>query len=195
MNKVLSALFFCIFLTSAVCTADEQVYTWVDESGVTHFSTKATNEKAQVAELPQIMRAEVKIDIPDIASCADHGGVDCQAGSDSDGSVICFDGFKGASARFRFHCSTPKLDISDISEVNEQGEFRVFVRNSKPVKAENPSMFFKMEDGIEAELKGPDSIEAFGIAEFLFEPAGEMSGKLTKVPAEVDMRLTCANCS
>lgn len=35
-------------------------------------------------------------------ACSGHNGVDCAAGADSDGSVICVDGWKGSSAQY--HC-------------------------------------------------------------------------------------------
>ncbi len=36
-------------------------------------------------------------------ACSGHGGVDCAAGPDSDGSVICMDGWKGSSVAYQCH--------------------------------------------------------------------------------------------
>lgn len=34
-------------------------------------------------------------------ACSGHGGVNCAAGPDSDGSVICNDGWRDSSVRYR----------------------------------------------------------------------------------------------
>lgn len=36
-------------------------------------------------------------------ACSGHGGVNCSAGPDSDGSVICSDGWRGSSVAY--HCN------------------------------------------------------------------------------------------
>jgi len=33
-------------------------------------------------------------------ACGEHGGVDCSAGPDIDGSVICMDGYRGSSIKY-----------------------------------------------------------------------------------------------
>lgn len=34
-------------------------------------------------------------------ACSGHGGVNCSAGPDSDGSVICVDGFRDSSVQYQ----------------------------------------------------------------------------------------------
>jgi hypothetical protein len=180
----------------------QHVYRWEDASGKVHYSSKPPRKNAKPAELPQIMRAEVKLPKVAAVSCETHGGINCQSGSDADGSVICFDGFRDASTRFQFACSAAKLEISDISEVGLDGDFSVFVRNAKSVVAQQPTATFrilsKTGEKIEVPLVGPSSIDAFGIAEFTF------SGKtgdprlaalaLSAKPEKKQFQIGCANC-
>jgi len=168
------------------------IYSWKDKNGVKHYTTKAPSKTAKPAKLPTINRGEMKLVKKKLVSCKSHGGIDCQAGADKDGSVVCYDGFKGASARYRFSCSTPKLEISEVSEVSERGEFKVYIRNSKAVKASKPAVFFKPDTGREFKLSGPKEIEPFGIAEFDYEPV-EDAKPVTKVTL-AQINITCANC-
>ena len=183
---------FGLFFLCNTAQADN-VYKWEDDAGVVHFSTKAPHPNAKPADLPPINRGEVKLATRKLISCDQHGGINCQAGPDTDGSVICYDGFSAASARFRFHCNSPKLEIAEVSDVLPDGTFSVFVRNSKSVSATTPALFFKPNIGQEIKLEGPSEIEPFGLAEFTFAPDGK-----TQVDAKVSfaqLRLTCGNCS
>ncbi|MDC0358119.1 DUF4124 domain-containing protein [Oligoflexia bacterium] len=180
----------CLAFVTATAQA-RPVYKWEDSEGTVHFSSKAPGPNAKPAELPEISRGEVKLTKRALVSCGSHGGINCQAGADQDGSVICYDGFKGASARYRFSCNSPKLEIAEISDTRE-GTFSVFVRNSKSVDASKPAVLFKLETGRRVKLSGPEEIEAFGLAEFKYESDGNnlLIGKVSL--AQLD--LTCANC-
>ncbi|MCB0353028.1 MAG: DUF4124 domain-containing protein [Bdellovibrionales bacterium] len=168
------------------------VYTWTDESGVVHYSSTQDSKRAKPAELPEINRGEVLIKKTELVSCADHGGIDCQAGSDQDGSVICYDGFRGATARYRFTCASPKLQITDVSELSQDGSFRVTVRNSRSVEANSPAVLYTPDQGPEVSLSGPEKIGAFEVAEFLF------TAKNSDIPKEkvtiAQLNVVCANC-
>ncbi|MCI5066370.1 DUF4124 domain-containing protein [bacterium] len=168
------------------------VYTWKDENGVVHFATKAADPKAKKAELPEINRGDVKIAKPKLISCSAHGGTDCQAGADDDGSVICHDGFRGASARYRFTCNAPKLQITQVSPVDELGNFLVTVRNAKSVTAVSPALLYTPEAGVEIALKGPKEIEPYGVVDFLFEPKDADIPTGTVQLAQLEVK--CANC-
>ena len=170
----------------------EGVYKWTDKEGHVHYTTAAPSKDARPAELPPIMRGEVKLADKKLVTCDKHGGVNCQAGPDSDGSVICFDSFKEASARYRFTCDAPKLEISDIGTPDTNGVFSVFVRNAKSVEAQKMSVKIKLPDGLIVKLAGPDSIAAFGSAEYQYTPANKDSVILK--PKHEDLQLTCANC-
>jgi Domain of unknown function (DUF4124) len=173
-----------------------QVYKTVDKDGNVQYTSKPPKKGAKPAELPKIMRAEVRLTEKRLETCDKHGGVNCQAGADKDGSVICYDGFTEASARFRFTCSTAKLEISDVSEVTESGGFTVFVRNSKSVKASESALIYKPQGAPEVKLNGPTEVEPFGIAEFTYEPPkGKQESLALSKPGLAELDVVCANCS
>lgn len=171
----------------------DQVYRWEDENGVVHYSSEPQTHNDQPADLPRITRGRLGLQAQAQQSCNDHGDIDCQAGPDLDGSVICADSFRDASARFRLHCNTPKLSVTDISDPKQGGKFSIIVRNSKAVAANNPELILKVNQfGIGIILKGPSTIEPFEVGEFIYNPTehGELSAKLT---AE-QITVTCDNC-
>lgn len=172
----------------------DPVFRWVDENGIVHYTNRPQGPGIKPAELPKITRGEVKLANPDLLTCKMHGDVNCEAGPDKDGSVICHDGFKDASPRFRFSCSSPKLEIADISDPDAAGTFSVFVRNSKPVAAIKLELFVKPpgDESEEIRLNGPDGIEAFGVGEFIFTGIG--GEYLKHKPAKGQFRIACSNC-
>ena len=186
-------LFLVIFLLNIDSVFAERVFKWTDEKGAVHYSNKpGGSPKAKVAKLPEITRGDYKVVPPKIPSCQDHGGIDCQAGPDSDGSVICQDGFTEALTRFAFNCKSPKLGVADVTEISEDGSFSVFVRNSKSVASHSTALFLKLPDGDEVKLDGPDEVEPYGIAEYLFKPKDDKL--VTQKPTIADLQIACANC-
>lgn len=180
-------------LASPVRQPAGKIYKWQDENGVTHYSSQPRDGKASLADLPPIMRAEMKLPNTQLVTCEQHGGVNCGAGPDSDGSVICYDGFKGASARFRFTCTTPKLGISEIGEINQQRGFSVFLRNSKGVEAQKPKVVLELDDGRKVPLSGPDRVDAYGVAEFIYDAS--VFGALDDRPNPGKLTISCLNCT
>ena len=186
-----------ILLTSVCCLmftntlGAEGVFKWTDESGVTHYSSKEPFKGAKQAKLPNIMRAEVKV--PKLAgeSCTQHGGVNCPAGPDGDGSVICTDGYSGSTARFIFTCNSPKLGVMQIGDIAADGSVKVVVRNSKSVKADKPILIYKPQKGKEITVEGPEQIDGFAVAEFTLKGAG---AGFTEKPALEDLTISCVNC-
>ena len=189
-NRIAVAAFFSVLIC---CTsANAEVFKWKDDNGVVHYSSKRNSEQARPADLPHITRADVKIPTSGLESCSKHGGIDCQAGSDTDGSVICVDGFTGASTRYRFHCNTPKLSISEVSDRTPKGTYKIALRNAKPVAANKVSLFFQRPDGKEVPLSGPSEVEPFGTAEYVLDKA-DAEGLVNK-PSTSKIRLVCSNC-
>ena len=183
----------CLVLTCSMATASP-VYKWQDKDGVTHYSSKPTAQDAQPAKLPEITRAEVKISTEGLQTCNKHGGVNCQLGPDSDGSVVCYDGFKGAVTRYRFNCNSPKLKISDVAERDENGGFTVYVRNSASVAASQAAVLYKpSENSREIKLAGPIEIEPFGLGEYKYTPGAGDAGM--PKPSLSELNIECANCS
>ncbi len=176
----------------AASAGAKPVYKWQDETGTVHYSSKPVNKNAKPAELPPITRGEVQLTKRKLISCGDHGGINCKAGADTDGSVICYDGFRNASPRYRFSCNSPKLEISEIGDIEADGSFRVMVRNAKSVVASSAAVLFKPDMGPEVKLVGPDEIEAFGIAEFRFNPQDNDIPQTKVDLAQLDVK--CANC-
>jgi hypothetical protein len=169
------------------------VYKATGKDGKVTYSSKPPTKNAKPAELPEIMRGEVKLVEQKLVSCDKHGGPNCQAGPDADGSVICLDGFKNASARFRFTCNSPKLEISDVSEVAADGSFTVFVRNTKSVAAQKPVIMYHSLNGKEHKIPGPEVVEGFGVAEFQFHTKEKLKVAMNK-PTLAELDITCANC-
>lgn len=192
-SKHLLLAAFAVSVLSAAAVAADPVYKTTSKNGAVTYSSKPPTKDAKPVDLPEIMRGEVKLTETKLATCDKHGGVNCSAGPDSDGSVICLDGFKSASARFRFTCNSPKLEISDVSDLAPDGSFTVFVRNTKSVAAQKPSVSYTAPDGKQVKIKGPDTIDGFGVAEFHSTVTGT-----TEAPAKrltmADLNLSCANC-
>ena len=118
--------------------------------------------------------------------CGGHGGISCQAGADDDGSVICFDGFRGASARFRFSCSSPKLTVTAVESAPGAGSYKIVIRNDSSVTAEKPVITLPPELG-KPSISGPEAIAPLELAEFLV--AGT-----TAAPDAPQVTVGCANC-
>lgn len=187
---LVSLIYFVFYAPSLNATP---IYRYTDKNGVVHYTSKKPSPNAKPAKLPPINRGDIKLTKRKLISCSSHGGIDCSAGPDRDGSVICRDGFTRASARYRFSCNSPKLEIADISDPGENGEFSVFVRNKKSVAASKPAVFYKPLTGKEVKLKGPSTIEPFGMAEFTYKPNNPEKAPKKKATL-AELNITCANC-
>jgi Domain of unknown function (DUF4124) len=93
---------FCLGF-SLTATADP-VYRWEAPNGSVHYSSKPPHQGAKPADLPPIMKGDIKLSKTYFISCDQHGGLNCNAGADQDGSVICNDGFKNSSLRHKKVC-------------------------------------------------------------------------------------------
>lgn len=185
-------LFVLILFLPGIASA-ESVYKSTETSGVPMYTSKPKGSEAKPADLPPIMKAEVKLSDKELSTCTNHGGINCKAGPDEDGSVVCYDGFKAAVTRYRFSCTTPKLEITEISELTREGTFKVVVRNLQAIDAKTPKITFKPDTSTETvTLKGPDLIEAYGVGEFIYSPYADI--KLYKSPDAGLLDITCANC-
>lgn len=170
----------------------ETIYKQVDESGSVTFSNKP-GKNSTPADLPEIARSKMKLAETTLATCDSHGGINCEAGPSPSGSVICFDGFQGAAARFIFSCSSAKLEIAQIADITKEESFSVIVRNVKSVAAEAPELYLKVDGTTELTLIGPAEIEPFGAGEFVLDIKDV--GRLSSTPRKQDFRLLCKNCS
>lgn len=194
LNKLfLGALHAMLALCSCWCVNlafAQGVYKWTDEKGKTHYSSEAPNKNARPAQLPKITKApfEPKKDIAQ-ETCSTHGGINCQAGADADGSVLCYDGFPGAVNRFNLSCTEARLEIIEIKKKEEVGEYAVFVRNQSGVAAKSPLLIYTFSRRQKREVPGPQVIAPFASEELsLRVQPGESE------PTQVTLQVTCANC-
>lgn len=187
----------CIGLLISEVAYASPVYRYEDKQGNVHYSTTPPQPDAKPAELPSIMRGEVKLPKVTLVTCDGHGGVNCELGPDADGSVVCSDGFREATNRFRFSCVTPKLEIADITEVEADGSFKVLLRNRKQIPSKATVVSYKNSEGAVAQLEGPAEVESLGSAEYLYRPLlkkGEAPSLPLKRPDAGDVTVSCANC-
>lgn len=181
-------VYFCLPLFSSA-----EVYKWTDETGTVHYSTSKQDDQAAPVKLPKIMKGDVKIPESLKITCVDHGGINCSAGPDEDGSVVCQDGYRDAVTRFVFNCKTAKLEITEISDLDEEGNFLVYVRNKSAVRAEKVKVqIFLTEDKPET-LEGADKINSFQAAEYKI-PGLLMIGDPQAKPKKEQIVVECENC-
>jgi hypothetical protein len=203
-NFLTTALALC-FLTHTIILLpiEAQVYSWKDAQGVTHYSTKPPHAHATPAELPKINRAPMPI-IPQptkakSTGCDGRGGINCNAGSDSDGSVICHDGYTESILNFKSQCSAAKIELIEVSPLNPQGGFTVTVRNRRAAEATGVTVEFLNPLGKRIPLVGPETIDPFGGAEYVFIPPAKVDPAkgdigLIRAASAGDMTINCASC-
>jgi hypothetical protein len=189
MKTTLFGLF--AFLLSTSASADG-IFKWTDESGTTHYTTDANAPGFQKAELPEINRADVNLVTTPLLSCDGHGGIDCNAGPDKDGTVICGDGFTEANPIFRFSCSSPSLKIAELLDKLEDGTVKVLIRNSKSVAATKPQVLVREGSGKETIFSGPEEIAPFGVGEFVL--SADKANEVRELLTQARIRISCTNC-
>lgn len=180
-----------IFLLPQLTAA--QVYSWKDEKGQTHYSSKKNTKNAKPVDLPEIMKGDVAVPADLLVTCANHGGIDCEAGQDEDGSVICRDGFKDAASRFIFTCKSTQLELVNISKLDPaSGEYTILIRNKQGVRAKKVEVAYQLAKKNEIKLEGSKNINAFGVGEY------KISGMYFitdgKDPQNAKVKFTCENC-
>jgi hypothetical protein len=191
VNYTVCALFTATFATSSVQA--DQVYRWEDAEGTVHYSSEAPELDAKPAELPRITRGRLGLQSQQFETCDKHGGINCQSGADIDGSVICTDGFRATPTRFRFHCNSPKLDLADIGDIKNNGEFSILVRNSRSVAAQKPELILRLNQASAGIiLSGPAKIDPFEVGEFLYKASEH--GVVNQKPRPDQVTVTCMNC-
>ena len=189
MKKTL--LILIVFLLPQITAA--QVYTWQDSEGKTHYSSKKDVKNAKPADLPKIMKGEAVIPEDLLKTCDDHGGIDCEAGEDEDGSVLCRDGFKDAASRFIFTCKSTQLELVSISELDvESGDYTILIRNKQGVRAKEVKVVYQLGEDNEVKVSGPTSITAFRVGEYKI--SGMYFITEGKDPESSKVKFACENC-
>lgn len=190
MKKFLYLLLVTLIFPSL--SSGTPIYKQTGADGKTTYSSKPQKSGDQPAKLPEIVRGEVKTALPGMQSCKTHGGINCDAGTDSDGSVICTDGFKDAVTRFKFSCTTPRLEISEISDTDASGSFKVYIRNVSSIEAKSIAVEYRPEIGGKYKLVGTDRIGGYESGEYVYKPLDELHKMPPPDPAKI--RVECANC-
>jgi len=167
-----------------------QVYRWTDDAGNPIYSSKQPDASVKPADLPPIMRERVSgTPLQLTVSCTTHGGISCEKGADADGSVICADDFRDASARFQFRCAVTKLTLTELAPVTPGGELKVWVRNERDIQAEGVEISLTSPGGEKMKAEGPAEIAASELAEYTFRGVKDAS-----MISKDKMVVACANC-
>ena len=125
----------------------------------------------------------------DDVTCVRRGGIDCGAGPDQDGSVICFDGYREAANRFAFSCREARLRIADVRKKEVENEYAVFVRNSSGIEALSPIVTYSPSRREKRQADGPQKIAGYGVEEFRLKVDSS-----EPKPDETNLSLGCTNC-
>lgn len=212
--KVLSktALFLVIPLSllnslfNSPCFSDD-VYKWTDEQGKVHFSNEQKKVDAQKAELPQIEKENFEEKINDLKTltnqtCLNRGGINCEAGKDSDGSVLCMDGFKDSAEIYDELCTEVKLTYEIVLPPKNKHKklsfypIKVQARNTTGINARDVSIKISLLYHLAEDrrylltLEGPNEISPFGIAEYTY--IGKNIDE--RILRKAHVQIQCKNC-
>lgn len=224
-KKLVSSIFkvtlILIFFTTPAWSED--LYSWTDEKGITHYSTKAEGSGAQKIKLKPIERENLKDKIERLKSntpdtCKEHQGVDCSKGADIDGSVICKDGYSFSTTRYNIGCLEAKLVAESFTVIDKKGGISILptpkshasqkddpqdyqnkslnlsVRNTSNVKANNVYIRFYTPKSEDMRAKGPKTIEAYGIADYTIKLDSVYNPDVLRRLSRVRSKIHCSNC-
>lgn len=192
-KKAIFLITLSFFMIPVFNVSAQPVYRSTSPSGKSSFYTSHQRSHDQEPEkLPEIKRVDIKGATVVRQTCQRHGGVNCNAGKDNDGSVVCYDGFRGSEERFNFNCTTPKLEIIQISPDKSSTGFNVLLRNLTAVEASNVSVTFTPDSGGEFKLAGSLNIKGFESGEYSYMS----SDRLHHIgpPDQSTIKIKCANC-
>ncbi len=202
---------------SPLAYADE-VYKWKDKSGTIHFSTSPKSSEAQVAKLPIITRENLSQRIQSIKdntpqNCSKHGGIDCSAGRDKDGSVICVDGFTSSKEPFSFSCLEARLQLKEITFTSKDNKIisysskltpkghkdlqslTITIRNKSAVQARDISVSIPWKYKHKIQIDGPRLIDGFGVGEYSLVFNRDITpDQILSILKERSPSITCKNC-
>lgn len=161
----------------------EDIYRQETKSGSVSYSNKAGDSNSVIATLPGLVKQKNVFNSENkaIASCSAHGGFDCTKGADTDGSVICYDGFKESLQRFAFSCNKSKLELIEQSVKIQPPDTSFVIRNLSSVLAKNVTVKSSQCSSID----GPTEIPAYDSSEFFCK--GELKNPNS-------LKIDCDNC-
>jgi Domain of unknown function (DUF4124) len=215
--------FLVVFILFFSKTSAQEIFQWTDEDGITHYSSKKEKQDAIKAKLPELGRENLNRKIEKLnqiipETCDSHGGINCEAGADADGSVICFDDYRDSATTFLSMCTEVKLEISKIryldkddkpieykknrdplTKLKEAEKFLLTVRNRSAIKAESVIIKLIIPDGARiideySYASGESEIAPYGLAEYSFT-LKSIDRKVTPLDlSNVIYKVTCENC-
>ena len=204
--KIFSLITLCLFIafifsaqsrTASQENSGDTIYKGKDARGRLVFSNKPLDDKSQKMDLPEIKKEDIDSKISRLKkltpkNCLEHAGVDCTAGPDTDGSVICSDGYKEAVLRFQDKCTEALLRVenAEIKKTGRLNQLKLVLRNHSPVKAKNVRTEISLPKKKLKLAKGPTSVEPWGLAEYLLKDYGDETLSSNKVRYKV----RCKNC-
>lgn len=215
-NSIITLLLL-IQVASPTYSSFAEVYLCRDSGGKEYFCSNPNNDSAQIAKLPPIAKESVSGNIDEIEnitveSCKSHGGVDCSQGPDSDGSVLCLDGFTKADLPYRLRCLESKLGIASIEILDVDGTpldisknpwlldswnlayVRVHLRNNADIAASKVNLKIVLPDNSQVLPSGGSQVEPFGLASYTFPPGLFAAIKSARSMERVYLKLSCGNC-
>jgi hypothetical protein len=214
---------FVFFLTLLISNAvAEEIYQWTDEDGVTHYSS-TKEAQSHKSNLPKLGRENLNHRIETLnqitpETCKKHGGISCEAGADTDGSVICLNGNRDSVISYRSMCTEVKLEISKIRYADKEDKpieynknrdslmklknvekFLLTVRNHSAIEAKSVVLELTIPNGGRiineySYASGESKIAPYGLAEYSFS-LSSIARKVTPLDlSNVIYKVTCENC-
>lgn len=212
-------LLLCLLLFSPVFAED--VYKWTDKNGKTVYSNTPRSDFQAPEELPAIGKESLERRIEELKAftpptCENHAGVDCAAGPDADGSVVCMDGYREAKISYEQYCAQAKLEakfyvefqgeprlvehrpgIDDEARKRSALGFFVTLRNLSAVKARGLEISLILP-GLRRKIvriDGVSTIEPFGLADYT-QSLGNLPLMLNpRDIGNIELKVQCENCA
>ncbi len=156
----------------------QPIYTGTSVTGSVVYSSRPQQGAHAKKALPEIMRTgRPAVKVKRALHCGEHGGLNCEAGPDADGSVICRDGYRATTAMYRWSCPLAKLVIVSLDQPEDSLTASVVVRNKGRLTAKNPKIFIKSLKNRQLDVKGPETLGVQGIAEYeIYIPPQSLPG-------------------
>jgi hypothetical protein len=188
-----------VLVSTSQATPAPAIHRTVNADGVPEYFARPGDQRGAGVNLPPLRRATIdaasRRDLTP-ATCRGHGGVKCSSGADSDGSVVCYDGFRESAQSFNDNCASARLVLTELRQI-EGVKYAIVLRNTAGVPASGVRFSYKPSIGLAVELspvEGPETIAPYGSAEFIVSSF--------KKPFETEhtqlepkyLWITCGNC-
>lgn len=129
-----------------------------------------------------------KLSLATEGTCSWHGGVNCDAGSDWDGSAICNDGWKDSSESFSAQCSYSCKNESDLALLKtnliNSGTMRYAQQNSD-------GLIKACEQSIKNYQNSNNDINNFDNSFYDYADYADQLNKLTELKKELELKNVC----